>query len=136
MNKLDLKPKLHVLNVSLDPESADPNSNVAKRFIDYGSIVSSYTVLAFGSARSTFSLGPKVSIIVIEKRNKIFDFFRLFIALMKITKERRFSLITVPDAYFVGLITFFAAKANDLPIEIQIHGFEKLWGIRKQLKAS
>ncbi len=47
--------------------------------------------------------------------------------------EKRFDLITVQDAYFLGFLAVELGKKFSVPVEVQIHGFEKRVGGRARL---
>ena len=46
---------------------------------------------------------------------------------------RVFELITVQDPHFLGLFGVLLAKKYRVPLEVQVHGFEKSSGLRKRL---
>ncbi len=48
-------------------------------------------------------------------------------------KGERFDLITVQDAYFLGFLAVQLGKKFSVPVEVQIHGFEKRVGARARL---
>lgn len=104
---------MRILSLSLDKSVLDPNSKTAKRVTEFGILVEKYIVL------------------VPNNQSKILSFFDLYRRAEDIIEKEKINLITVQDPYFVGLLGYFLAKKYGIRLEIQIHGFEKFFGIRK-----
>ncbi|MHB9019334.1 MAG: glycosyltransferase family 4 protein [Minisyncoccota bacterium] len=104
---------MRILSLGLDKSVLDPNSKTAKRIADYKGLVDKYIVL------------------VPEKNNKILALFDLYRRAKEIIERDGINLITVQDQYYIGLLGYLLAKKYKIRLEIQIHGFEKFWGIRK-----
>ena len=104
---------LKIISLGLDRNLADQNSTVSHRVEEYSHLVESYKVIY-----------PK-------KGNK-------FSALLEIYKEAKeeiiknnFNVISVQDTYYLALLGFYLSKIYSIGLEIQVHGFEKCFGIRK-----
>ena len=124
---------MKILNVSLDPESGNSDSKVSGRFKDYGSLVEKYDILTLGSQAQTYDLKPNVTVTVLKRSNKLSDFFMISKEAFKLLRHKKYDLITIADPYFMGLKMLKIARLCGVAIEIQVHGFEKLHGIRKMV---
>ncbi|PLX25326.1 hypothetical protein C0580_02765 [Candidatus Parcubacteria bacterium] len=51
----------------------------------------------------------------------------------KLLKQESFDLVSSQDQYFVGFVACHLARKFKLGLEIQIHGFEKFYGLRKKI---
>ena len=124
---------MKILNISLDPESGNPDSKVGSRFKDYGNLVEKYDILTLGVEAKTYDLAPNVSVTVLKRKNKLSNFFRIGRTTFKLLRHKKYDLITIADSYFMGLKMLKIARLCGKAIEIQVHGFEKLHGIRKMV---
>jgi len=104
---------MRILSIGLDRSALDPNSKTAKRVAEYKNLVEKYIVL------------------VPEKQSKIVALFDLYKRSKDIIEKENINLITVQDQYFIGLLGYVLAKKYGIRLEVQIHGFEKFFGIRK-----
>lgn len=104
---------LRILSLGLDKSVLDPNSKTAKRIAEYKNLVEKYIVL------------------VPDKRFKPLALFDLYKRSKDIVKKEDINVITVQDQYFIGLLGYFLARKYNIGLNIQIHGFEKFFGIRK-----
>ncbi|MCB9802530.1 glycosyltransferase family 4 protein [Candidatus Nomurabacteria bacterium] len=123
---------MKVLNLSLDQKILDKESAVSKRAILYGQKLDKYFVVAIGDNKE-LQLSDKIKVCGVSGQNKIFSFFKLRNYLRKLLAQEQFDLITIQDAYFLAFLGLCLAKKYHLKSEIQVHGFEKLSGIRKFL---
>jgi glycosyltransferase involved in cell wall biosynthesis len=46
-------------------------------------------------------------------------------------REKKYDVITVQDQYFLALLAYRLARKFKIGLEIQVHGFEKFFGLRK-----
>ena len=104
---------MRILSLGLDKSVLDPNSKTAKRVAEYRNLVEKYIVL------------------VPNNQSKILSFFDLYCRAKDAVEKEKIDLIIVQDPYFIGLLGYFLAKKYGIRLEIQIHGFEKFFGIRK-----
>ncbi len=107
---------MKILNISLDKNITDKNSAIAERIVEYGKITEKYTVLALDG-----------------KSGKIVNFFKIFLKASQILKNEKYDVITAQDIYFLGWLAVKLARKFKIGLEVQVHGFEKFWGIRKML---
>ena len=124
---------MKILNVSLDPESGNPDSKVSGRFKDYGNLVEKYDILTLGSGSKIYDLAPNVTVTVLKRKNKLSDFLRISTVAFRLLRKKKYDLVTIADPYFMGLKMLKIARLRGVAIEIQVHGFEKLRGIRKMV---
>lgn len=122
---------MKILNISLDKKILDKNSAVAQRVIEYGKIVDKFTVLVIADDDKTIKLSDKVKIAAIKKTNKFLDWLRLKKGAENILQNNEYDIITVQDTYFLGFLALRLAKKFKMGLEMQVHGFEKFWGLRK-----
>jgi glycosyltransferase involved in cell wall biosynthesis len=123
---------MKILNISLDQNIFDRQSEVAQRAQQYGQLVDKYFVVVPGSTQS-LSLSDNVAVQGIAGNNKSFNVLNISSFLKKKLSQEKFDLITVQDPYFLALLSLNIAKKFGLKVEIQVHGFEKLAGLRKLL---
>ena len=123
---------MKILNISLDKNIFNRQSEVAKRAQQYGELVDKYFVIVPGSAQF-LSLSDKVEIQGIAGNNKFFSLIKTGSFLKKKLSQEKFDIITIQDPYFLAFIGLGLAKKYGCKIEIQVHGFEKLQGLRKSL---
>jgi glycosyltransferase involved in cell wall biosynthesis len=109
---------MRILSLGLDRSVLDPNSKTAKRVFEYKNLVEKYIVL------------------VPEKSNKILALFDLYRRAKKVIEREGINVITVQDQYFLGLMAYLLAKKYKIGLNIQIHGFEKFFGVRKWISQS
>jgi len=124
---------MKILNVSLDPESGNPSSKVWSRFKDYGNLVEKYDVLTLGAQGVNYNLAPNIAVTVLKHKNKLSDFLNIGMAAYKLLRKKKYDLVTIADPYFLGLKMLKIARLLGVAIEIQVHGFEKLYGLRKMV---
>ncbi|OHA28539.1 MAG: hypothetical protein A3C08_02170 [Candidatus Taylorbacteria bacterium RIFCSPHIGHO2_02_FULL_47_18] len=108
---------MRVLNFSLDKEILREGSMVQKRLASLSAAVGEIAVLT-----PFMYCGGKTA-----------QFFKLWKQARKILAEKHFDLITVQDTSYLALLAYMLAKKFRVPLEVQVHGFEKLYGVRKLL---
>jgi glycosyltransferase involved in cell wall biosynthesis len=104
---------MKILSLSLDSSVLDKDSKLSKRVKEYKKLVERYTVIT-----------P-------DSKNKIIGLIKIFILSKKILKREKYNLITVQDPYYLALIGLFLKKQFKIGLEIQVHGWEKFYGLRK-----
>jgi glycosyltransferase involved in cell wall biosynthesis len=107
---------MRILMLSLDRKILDADSPVAKRIAALSHAVGEITVLT-----------PEVG-------NKVLAFFRLWRKANKLLNYNKqpttYNLITVQGTTYLALLAYLLAKKSRLPFEVQVHGFERMFGIR------
>jgi len=122
---------MKILSIGTDKNIVDKNSSVSKRAIEYGNLVDKYHVLIVGDKDIKIDLSDNVEVFSVRTEGKFKGFFDLKKRAIKLIKQNTYNLITVQDVYFLSLLALKLAKQFNLGLEIQVHGFEKLKGIRK-----
>lgn len=122
---------MKIFSISLDKNLANKHSSVAKRVIEYGNIVDRYDIANLSDNNDILDLSDKVRVYSVNKENKFFSFLNLYKKCVEILKFDKYNLITIQDIYFVGFLGFLLAKRFKIGLEIQVHGFEKYYGLRR-----
>ncbi len=104
---------MRVLMLSLDRFVTDPQSLVGKRLSALSHAVGEVVVLV-----------PEVG-------SKVRVFFTLWRQAKVILSEKNFNLITVQDTAYLAFLGYLLARQFKIPLEIQVHGLEKFFGLRK-----
>lgn len=99
--------------LSLDGTINDPESPAGERFATLSATVG------------------KVVVLVPDKGNKLLALFKLWRKARKLSTP--FDLVTVQDPYFLGFLAVKLAEKFQIPLEVQVHGFEKTGGLRARL---
>ena len=108
---------MHILNLSLDKDVLKEGTLVQKRLAALAAAAGEIIVL------TPFS----------HSGRKVVQFVKLWKQARKILAEKHFDLITVQDTSYLALLAYMLAKKYQIPLEVQVHGFEKLRGVRKLL---
>jgi len=124
---------MRILNISLDKNITDKNSAAAKRMIEYGNLVERYVILVLADKNEIIDLSDRTEVIVLKKGGKFFNLLKLKKQAAEILKKEKYDVITVQDAYYLGFLAVKLARQFKLGLEIQVHGFEKFFGLRKKL---
>jgi len=122
---------MRILGFSLDNSILNPDSPQASRVIEYGRQVAKYEFIVFSHNFETVRLSDQVLVYGIKKGFKFFSLFRFYNFAKKILSRQRFDLISVQDQYYLALIGYWLAQKFNLGLELQIHGFEKFYGLRR-----
>lgn len=109
---------MRVLNLSLDKAVLDGNSPVARRIASLSAAVGEVVVLT-----------PKSG-------NKVVGFLQLWRKAKMLLQEKRFDLITVQDTAYLAFLAYLLARTTRVPLEVQVHGLEKFYGVRKLIAQS
>ncbi len=105
---------MRVLNLSLDKEVLKEGSLVQKRLAVLAASVGEIVVLAPSGNES-----------------RVRQFFDLWRRAKRLLSKRHFNLITVQDTSYFALLAYLLAHTFRLPLEVQVHGFERFYGLRK-----
>lgn len=123
---------MRVLNLSLDEKVLEEDSAVQQRLIALAEWTGEITVFVPGSRSIKESLSPQLTVHAFGGP-KLLQFFRIWTRANKELKKKQYDLVTVQDAYFLGFLAVRLANRFSIPIEVQIHGFEKMEGWRARL---
>ncbi len=107
---------MRVLNLSLDEMVSNPTSLIARRLAALSAAVGEMAVLAPSG-----------------NGGKVRQFFDLWRRAESALKEKKYDLITVQDTAYLALLAYLLARKFRVPLEVQVHGLEKFYGLRKLL---
>jgi len=122
---------MKVLSLSLDNSVLDKNSALAKRLIEYGELVEKYMAIAPSAKNEKIVLSEKAEVYGSGGNGKLRQFFKIYQTGKKLWREEKYDVITVQDQYYLALIGLMLARKFKVGLEIQAHGFEKFYGLRK-----
>ena len=122
---------MKILNLSLDKSILDKNSKAATRVVEYGNLADGYIVVIPDKDYKEIRLSEKVFVYGSGGGNKIFQLINVYRAAKKLLRRGEFDVITVQDQYYLALVGRILAKKFKIGLELQIHGFEKYFGLRK-----
>lgn len=124
---------MKILGLSIDSKILEPNSAVRARIRQYGQLVDRFDLVVLGKKKATIELSPSVRVFGVKKNPRFFSWLRLYCQAKRVLALERYDVLTVQDPYFLAMIGRFLAKKFQLGWEIQVHGFEKFYGLRKRL---
>ncbi|OJI07255.1 MAG: hypothetical protein COX02_01730 [Candidatus Vogelbacteria bacterium CG22_combo_CG10-13_8_21_14_all_37_9] len=124
---------MKIFNFSLDQNLLNQESAVSQRLVSLGQITERYLIMVPTRFDRSLDLSDKVSVLGVGGKIKIQILIRIFIQAYKILKQDHYDLITVQDTYFLALVAWILERRFKLPLEIQVHGFERFRLIRKIL---
>lgn len=108
--------------LSSDVKIFDKDSRVANRMALYGSIVDELLIVVAGvGAPKEIMLAPNVRAVTPGGANKFTIFLRTRRALRVLTKEKKYDIVSAQDPFFIGMLGYGIAKANHMPLQVQLH---------------
>lgn len=122
--------------LTLSPDGRDlrtPDSPAAQRFIKYGSRTKRFDAVVPGAITATTQLAENVTIFSVQALGKAAYLFSCIRAVSRLMRHTRYDIFSTRDTYYLGIITLALARYHRIGLEIQVHGFEKLAGIRRLL---
>lgn len=122
-----------VLSFGLDSSALEESSALSGRLKDLGKITSRYDLIVPSKEDKGISLAENVHVFGVQKKGKISTLFNLYKKGRVLLEQNKYSMITVQDIYYVAWVAYCLAHSFNLPLQIQIHGFEKYGGLRKLL---
>ena len=123
--------RVKILSISLDNSVLNKKSALAKRTVEYGNLAEKYTVIALSKESKKIILSEQVSAIGVGAHNRIFALFKIYKIAKRLLYRSKHDIITVQDQYYLALLGWLLAKKFSVGLEIQVHGFEKYYGLRK-----
>lgn len=123
---------MRILNLSLDKRIIERDSAVQRRLIALAEKTGEITVLVPGERNRIEQLSEHL-LCQFVGGVKFFQFLKLWSKSSKALRAKRYDLITVQDAYFLGFLGYKLSLRFKIPLEIQVHGLERFFGIRKQI---
>jgi len=122
---------MKILVLGLDNSIFNTDSKLAKRAVEYGNLVEKYIVIVPFKEDKILKLSDKAGVNGVGAKNKIFCLLKIYKLAKKIIKEENINVISVQDQYYLGLLGLMLARKFRIGLEIQVHGFEKYFGLRK-----
>lgn len=116
---------LNVLMVSIDQSLAYADSQSARRVVRYGNVVDHLMIITIGPQISYMQPKQNVEIVVLARSNKLLTLWRYVRAIHVQVGTKKWQLLTVQDAYYLGFLCWLLAWWHGLKMEVQVHGFEK-----------
>ena len=121
---------MKIINLSIDKQILDKDSEVFKRAKAYAALVEEYRVIVPGK-NGTVKISEKFEVIGLKGANKLFSLLKVYQYLKQLLVKEKFDLITVQDVYYLAVVAKLIAKKYHLKLEVQVHGLEKFVGLRK-----
>ncbi len=114
-----------ILSISLDKHLLDTASSPAQRLSYYAEAVDGIHAVVPAPSENMVTLSEKASAEGTGGAHKIVQAFKLFIKVKRYLESGQFDLLTVQDTSFAALIASLVARKAHLPLEVQVHGFER-----------
>jgi len=108
----------------------DINSSTANRIKNIGGLVENYSVILPSSSKDIVRLAENIIVYGSGGNNKVFNFFLIFFLAKRLLSTGQYDILSIQDQYFLGFLGLFLSKLYKVPLEIQVHGFEKFRGFR------
>jgi len=122
---------MKILVIGLDKKILELNSEVGNRAIQYGALVDIYEILVPNSKKVIQQLASNVRVVGSGGQNKFLQLINIFRIARKSISENKINVISIQDVYFLGLLGVLLSKICAVGLEIQVHGWEKHFGLRK-----
>lgn len=122
---------MKILSIGLDDSFLDNKSALYRRLSLFEGVVDKYTVFSPAHKTETIKISGTAAGFGVGGANKIIKFLRLAKKVISEVKNDHYDLITVQDTYYLALLSLFIARIFGLPLEVQVHGFEKEYTWRK-----
>lgn len=125
---------MRVLTLSADGgELLAAESPLKRRFIEYGTLVERFDVVYPDTTDRVTHLSDRVTLYGIRTRSKVEYFFRLWFRLRALKSQHRYDVLSTSDPYFLARLALWFRRFTPVGVEVQVHGFEKWYGIRPWL---
>lgn len=122
---------MKILSLGLDNSILNKTSVLAGRIVSYGELVEKYAVVVPAPIKEKTELSAKAVAYSSGGENKFVQLINTYFLAEKLFKENQFDVITVQDQYFLALVGWLLKKKLNAGLEIQVHGWEKYYGLRK-----
>ena len=124
---------LRALAISLDDSALRASSATAQRLLRYDAIAKAYTLLVRAGRSEERELSERVRVIGIPRGNKVSDWFRMGMRAAGLLWRGDFNVLSVQDTSFFAFLGWLLARLFGVGLEIQVHGFEKHYGLRRAI---
>lgn len=122
---------MKILSFSLDNQLLKKDSAVAKRLAKLETVVDKIDFIVPSQKKTVVSLAENVTVLSSGGQAKINRLLKIYLLGRALIKDRAYDLLTVQDASFVALVVMVLGQTYNLPVEIQVHGFEKNSWLKK-----
>ena len=122
--------QLSILSFKLITQILDPQSSFAEYEKAHENFVEKYTLLVPYPSDTKVSLAKNVIAYGVTGRNKIIQLVKMFLKSRALVTKNHYDVMTVADSYYVALLGLIIARRYHLGFEVQVHGFEKFFGVR------
>ena len=120
---------MKILSLSIDPKILNSKESAHKRQLDYASRLEKMQIIVPAEADSHQSPAHNLDIFGIGGI-KPFALLKIYFLASNLIRKDRPQVISVQDQYYLALVAWALAKKYKIGFELQVHGFEKLLGIR------
>lgn len=121
---------LNILGFKLITQIFDPRSTFAKHEKALEGHVGEYTLLVPYREDREVLLSKSVIAYGVAGSNKLVQLVKMYIKARSLIKQSHYDVVTVADSYYVALLGLLLAQQYKLGFEVQVHGFEKFYGLR------
>lgn len=111
--KIIISNGMKVIILGTDKSILDENSDLSKRLQAYRALV------------------DRLTVVVPESKSKVLSLVKMFLRAGEIIKKDHYDVISVQDPYHIALVGLVLAKIYGVGLNVQVHGWEKFYGIRK-----
>jgi len=122
---------MKILSISLDNSILDQTSALSRRTLAYGELVEKYAVIVPSQKNQKVELSVKIEAYGSGGGNRFKQLINIYCLSKNLLNQNKFDVITVQDQYYLALVGLRLAKKFKIGLEIQAHGFEKFYGLRK-----
>jgi glycosyltransferase involved in cell wall biosynthesis len=122
---------MKIISLGLDNSALNKNSALAKRLAKYGDLAEIFLVIVPGAEKTRVQLSERAGVYSSGGGNKLTQLVKIYSLAKRILREEKYDVITVQDQYYLALIGFILSKQFKIGLEVQVHGFEKFYGLRK-----
>lgn len=123
---------MKILSIGTDHNILNIDSPVAQRAVLISQLVDQYDVLVPGK-NQVLDLAINSQVIGVGGANKLSKLFSLYQKANNLLSTNQYDLITVQDTYYLAYMAYHLAKKFQTKLEVQVHGLEKFYGLRKIL---
>ena len=116
---------MKLLVLGSDPSVLNPASAMAARTKEYGAMTEKYTVLVADKENGSRKLSEQVTAYGLKARGKFLLWLKIYFFATHLLQEEKYDLISSPDAYYLGLVSWLLARRCGAAVQVQVHGWEK-----------
>ncbi len=122
---------MKILVFSLDRSLLDSNSSASKRLAGYSLVADAYHVIVPSAESKTVHLSDSVVIWGTGGKTKFQQLCRLSSLARVLLRGVYYNVLSVQDFHYLGFVAWLLSRVYRVPLEIQVHGFEKFSALRR-----